>query len=373
MKILHIGKYYHPVHGGIESVTEFIVNSLRQYSQQIVVYGTDARTVHEEVGGIPTVRVGCRLKLRSQPLAPQLRSTLRRTFDEFRPDVAYFHYPNPLGALRLLQTLPPNVKLVVHWHSDIVEQKVLYHLVKDIERRLLERADCIVGASPAYVEASKPLAPFINKTIVIPCAIDTHHFDLDGNEAEELRKLKMSYGGKPVVFFVGRHVDYKGISYLLEAAVLVKSDCSFVIAGTGPLTKKLKERYNSDAIHWVGRLSDKDLKLHYHLADVFAFPSITRNEAFGVVLAESMYCGCPAVTFTIPESGVNWVSPGDICSLQSPNRDIKALARAIDRLLDDRELHDRLSAAGRQRVLDNFANDVISDKYLSLIRKLSEK
>lgn len=371
MKILHIGKYYHPEHGGIESVTEFIVRSLQPYQQQIVVYNTRDATVYEAVDGIPVTRVGCRLKLRSQPLAPQLRSTLRTTFDEFRPDVAYFHYPNPLGALRLLQTLPSNVKLVVHWHSDIVEQKILYHLVKGIEHRLLQRADYIVGTSPAYVEASKPLAPFLSKTVVIPCAIDTRRFDIDEEDVKEIQQLKKNYGGKPIVFFVGRHVDYKGLSYLLEAVSLIKTPCAFVIAGTGPLTKQLKERFDNDAIHWVGRLSDKDLKLHYHLADVFAFPSITRNEAFGVVLAESMYCGCPAVTFTIPESGVNWVSPGNICSLQSPNRDVKSLAHAIDRLLEDRQLHDRLSAAGRQRVLDNFANDVISSKYLSLMRKLN--
>ena len=41
---------------------------------------------------------------------------------------------------------------------------------------------------------------------------------------------------------------------------------------------------------------------------IFCFPSITRNEAFGIALAEAMYCGKPAVTFTIEGSGVNFVS-----------------------------------------------------------------
>ena len=86
-------------------------------------------------------------------------------------------------------------------------------------------------------------------------------------------------------------------------------------------------------MHFVGRLSDEDLKLYHYAAFVFAFPSITKNEAFGVALAEAMYCGTPAVTFTIPGSGVNWVPPNGETGIEVPNGDDKAYAKAIDTLL----------------------------------------
>ena len=46
------------------------------------------------------------------------------------------------------------------------------------------------------------------------------------------------------------------------------------------------------------------------------FPSITKNEAFGVVLAEAMYCYTPAITFTIEGSGVNWVNLHQVTGLE---------------------------------------------------------
>ena len=131
----------------------------------------------------------------------------------------------------------------------------------------------------------------------------------------------------------------------------VKSDCVFVIAGKGPLTEELKAQCHSSRVHFVGKLSDEELKIHHYAASVFAFPSITKNEAFGVALAEAMYCGTPAVTFTIPGSGVNWVS-----------------LNAIDTLLGDKELSRRFSENGKKRVKDNFTIPVMveqMDKYYS--------
>ena len=156
------------------------------------------------------------------------------------------------------------------------------------------------------------------------------------------------------MFFIGRHIQYKGLPHLIEAEKYVKSDCVFVIAGSGPLTDELKAQCKSSRVHFVGRLSDEDLKLYHYAASVFAFPSVTKNEAFGVALAEAMYCGTPAVTFTIPGSGVNWVSLNGETGLEVPNGDDKAYAEAIDKLIGDKELSKRYAENGMKRVRDNF-------------------
>ena len=117
-------------------------------------------------------------------------------------------------------------------------------------------------------------------------------------------------------------------------------------------------------------MSDHDLKLYYHAATVLAFPSITRNEAFGVVLAESMCCGTPAVTFTIAGSGVNWVSLNGISCIEVENKNIIAYAEALDKLLSDPNLRDKLAQGGKKRVLDLFSKGKITEAYRNLYNTL---
>ena len=145
--------------------------------------------------------------------------------------------------------------------------------------------------------------------------------------------------------------------YLIEAEQYLKSDCAIVIAGKGELTNKLKEivsKNNQKRIHFIGRVSDQDLRCYLHIAKIFAFPSIMKNEAFGVALAEAMYCGVPAVTFTIPGSGVNWVNLDGVTGLEVANRDSQAYATALDKLLTDEDLRLRYGKAAKERVENNF-------------------
>ena len=67
-----------------------------------------------------------------------------------------------------------------------------------------------------------------------------------------------------------------------------------------------------------------------------------------------MYCGTPAVTFTIPGSGVNWVSQNGETGIEVPNGDDKAFAEAIDKLIGDKEFSKRCAENGMKRVRDNF-------------------
>ena len=73
-----------------------------------------------------------------------------------------------------------------------------------------------------------------------------------------------------------------------------------IIAGKGELTESLKAKAKNDQkIEFIGLISDFEKRAYLHACDIFCFPSITKNEAFGIALAEGMYFGKPAVTFTI--------------------------------------------------------------------------
>ena len=237
---------------------------------------------------------------------------------------------------------------------DIIKQKHIYPFIKPVETALLKRADMVCVTSPQYRDGSLPLQPFKDKVRIVQNAMDEDNFILRDGDVEKINAVKAKYGNKPIVFFIGRHIQYKGLPHLIEAEKYVKSDCVFVIAGSGPLTNELKAQCKSSRVHFVGRLSDEDLKLHHYAASVFAFPSVTKNEAFGVALAEAMYCGTPAVTFTISGSGVNWVSLNGETGIEVPNGDDKAFAGAIDILIGDKDLSKRYAENGMKRVRDNF-------------------
>lgn len=173
--------------------------------------------------------------------------------------------------------------------------------------------------------------------------------------------------------FIGRHVEYKGLKYLLEAEKLVKENCVFLIAGQGPMTDTYKKQYSSDRIFWLGKIRDEEMSIYYHAADIFAFPSVTRNEAFGVVLAESMCCGLPSVTFSVAGSGVNWVSINNETAIESENANSVQLANAITKLLLDNNLRTKLGVNAKKRVEKLFSKNIVAEKYRNLVESIMSK
>ena len=115
-------------------------------------------------------------------------------------------------------------------------------------------------------------------------------------------------------------------------------------------------------MHFEGRLNDDELRFYHYAASVFAFPSITKNEAFGVALAEAMYYKTLVVTFTIVGSGVNWVNLNGVTGVEVPNGDILSYAAAIDRLLDDKKLASQYAEAAHQRVVEHFTIPMMMER-----------
>lgn len=353
-RVLHISKYYYPYLGGTESVCQDIVEGLKEYENRVICFNDSNRTVCCEINGIQILRIGCFMKVASQSCSLFYYYYLKRNIQSWQPDIIHFHHPNPFVAFLLVRLIPANTKLIVHWHLDITKQKYIYPLVKRNERRLLERADSVIVTSPQYRDASLPLKPFLQKVKVVANGINIHRFDLQCNDEMRIKDIHKKYHYKRLIFFVGRHVEYKGLRYLIEAEKYVTTDCHIVIAGQGPLTEELKAKANLGRVSFVGRLSNDDLRCYLHAADVFAFPSITKNEAFGLALAEAMYCRCPAVTFYIEGSGVNWVSLNGVTGIEVDNSDSKKYASTIDKLLRDDLLRKQYADAARKRVVEYF-------------------
>lgn len=348
--ILHVSKYYYPDLGGIESVAKYLAEGLRDFCNVVVCFSSDGKYHEDTVNGVKVYRVAVEMSFMSQDIALGYRKLLKRLMAEYKPQYVHVHCPNPYIYPIVMQTVSKETKVVLHWHSDILSKGLMYKLVKPFENRIVSRADAIVSTSPNYIGDSPQLDTHRGKVFVAQNGLITSLFERQIGDEEKIAELRARYGGRKLVYFVGRHAQYKGVEKLIKAEKLLRQDCEVLIAGTGPETshwRRLAE--GRPRIHFLGRLSDDELRILHLAADIFAFPSDTKAEAFGVALAEAMYCGSVPVVFHLEGSGVNWVSQKDVTGMEVPLNDVESFAGAIDKLLlDDGMRHVLADAAVRR-------------------------
>ncbi|GGJ98200.1 glycosyl transferase family 1 [Streptomyces camponoticapitis] len=153
-------------------------------------------------------------------------------------------------------------------------------------------------------------------------------------------------------------VPLKGLVHLVEALAKLRTEnprAHLVVVGKraedGPVHQAIETYGLGDAVRFVKGISDAELVDLVRGAQIACVPSL--YEGFSLPAAEAMATGTPLVATTggaIPEvAGAD----GETC-LAVPPGDAEALAGALNRLLNDRELRERLGAAGRERVLRRF-------------------
>jgi len=274
--------------------------------------------------------------------------------------VVDFHHPFPLGDLAMLFYSPE--KLVVHYHSDIVRQKILSFFFKPLIMNTLKKADKIVVSNPYLIKTSPYLKRFKEKCEVTPFGVDLDKFK-DCSNQDKVDELKEEYGD--FVMFAGRLGYYKGLQYLIRA--IKNIDTNLVLIGEGDQDKKLKRLVAKlgleDKVKFLPFQTKENLINFYQAAQVFVLPSIFRSEAFGIVLIEAMSQGTPLISTELG-TGTSWVNQdGETGFVVSP-KNKKELARAIKKILDDKDLKEQFSKNARQRVEEKFTlSKMLNDTY----------
>lgn len=374
MKILHIPNYYYPHIGGIEQTAHDIVNSLRDSNEQkVICFNSGKKTGTDEVDGIEVIRCGALIKVSSQALSLSYNKLLKKQFKNFEPEMVIFHFPNPFVAHFLLKRIKkhPNCKLIVWWHLDITRQKILGKLFKGQTKKLLNRADKIIATSPNYIKGSRFLKEFEQKCTVIPSCINENRLCITESTLRMAEEVRAQNKDKIICFAVGRHVEYKGYEYLIEASKNLDDNFKIFIGGTGKLTEKLKTLATSDKkIEFLGKLTDEEVKAYMYACDIYCFPSITKNEAFGLALAEAMFFGKPAVTFTIDGSRVNFVNLDKITGIEVENRNSDKYSEALKLLAENKDVRAKYGQAGYERVSELFTLAKFKENIIKLMADL---
>src|SRR5262249_2238105 len=150
-------------------------------------------------------------------------------------------------------------------------------------------------------------------------------------------------------------VPYKGFDVLLRAMTGVNARA--ILVGSGPLQAAWEalavDLGVSDRVHFAGEVSSLELAALYHACDVFVLPSVTRQEAFGMVQLEAMACGKPVISTLLP-SGVPWVNRHGETGLVVPPSNVPALRSALQALIADPALRTKLGSRGLVRIRTEF-------------------
>ena len=385
MKIAHIVSTYPPYRGGMGNVCYHQVKELVALGHKVTVFTPAYKLSSEEqLSNVKVIYLKPFFKFGNAAVIPQIGGLLK----DF--DLIYLHWPFIGGAevilfWKLLQNLrrsasnPRKSALVVQYHMDLVGQgwrDLFFKLYQSIFLPLMvKQAKKIVVSSLDYASNSPVLKKFLSKHkekfIELPLGVDLEKFfpqepaqklkkELGLKETKPRSELGSTTGEDKIVLFIGgldRAHYFKGLDVLLSAMTKVDENIKLIVGGEGDL----KERYQKmavdlkikDQIIFVGNIDDEQLVKFYNLADVFVFPSISRSEAFGLVLLEAMACAKPIIVSNLPGPRT-LVKEGENGFLVKPG-DANDLAKKIDLILKDRQLIKKMGERGRRLVEEKYS------------------
>ena len=205
-----------------------------------------------------------------------------------------------------------------------------------------------------------------------------------GADETEIRaaalRARLGVEGRRVALTVTRLMPRKGVDRTLEAIASLAPefpDLVYLVAGDGPQRPELERRASAPdlagRIRLLGDVEDADVPALHRLADVFLLPSRRESgdevEGFGVSLVEASASGLPVIggrSGGIPEA----VLDGETGLLVDPDEPA-SIARALRRLLDDRELAGRLGRRGREEVERYYNWDRAAGEVWALLEEVA--
>lgn len=362
MRILHVGKYFPPVPGGMERFLGDLAQAQRAAGHDVSVLVHDDGRTDPRADPPWLLRCPVWVRLFFAPISPLFPLWLRRAIARHDPDVIHLHMPNLSAFWVLLLPSARRRTWIVHWHSDVERSKrslrFLYPHYSIFERALLDRAEIIVVTSPQYLEASEPLGTWRWKCRVVPLGVDPAR--LPAVADDETQGLWKAEGLR--LLAVGRLTYYKGFETLVSA-VVGDAGKQLVIVGSGEerpgLERLLREAGEPSSITLLGEADDKMLVKLMASCDVFCLPSIERTEAFGIVLVEAMRYGKPLLVSDIEGSGVGYVARHGQNAIAVRPGDARAWRTALDELAAHPARRRLMGVLGSQRYEREFGIDAV--------------
>ena len=354
LRVAMVSPYSVSVPGGVQSQVLGLAREMRRLGHEVRVLapcdGPPPESFVTPLGNsLPTAANGSVASLAPDPSAA-LR-TIRALNDEAF-DVIHLHEPLVPGptVTALLMRMAPTVG-TFHAAGDSTSYRVLNRTARWAANHLDFRV--------AVSEQARELASRY---------LDGEYQVLfNGIEVSRYYRPEIERVEQPTIFFCGRYEPRKGLEVLLAALKSVPQNVRLWVAADGPGIEILHSRYASDdRIEWLGRITEEDKIRRLASCTVFCAPSL-HSESFGIVLLEAMAAQAPLVASAL--DGYCNVATHDRDALLVPPGDAELLAKALNQIITDPSLAQRLVAGGVRRAED-FSMRVLAQEYLAIYRQL---
>ncbi len=333
----------------------------KEFDMSVISDGAGDMPARLEQVGIPMQRMPLTTKWSFAANIPKLSAAVR----SHRPDLVHLHgqFAGSLGQLALQVAGRPRSVYSVQWPSYLDDGGRWSRL----RNHAAERVSC-AGAAAVVAVSEHDRRELVARKLCNPdrlSVIYNAYFITGTAQGDATPKHD------PVVGFVGRLVDQKGVEFLVRAAPLVLAvlpTTRFVIVGDGPERERLErlaeELHVAAAVEFAGY--DPEPAKRMRSMTVLAVPSV--YEPLGMVALEAMAIGVPVVGSAV--GGIPEAVEAERTGLLVPPGDPAELAKALLRILESPALAAEMGAAGRERARRVFSPEVIAAQYATLYRRL---
>ena len=369
LHVLLVHVWYWPHVGGGDQHVEQIGRELVRRGHKVTVWCADVPP-HEEKrfnrGGVNVIRIPpSRVLGGVDPLVSV------SDLDMGDVDVVHLHDTLPVLVRRTLSKARRAGKpIVTTYHNDYVKTSITGKAIKSLRwalqgRRTLHSSDSRIVLTPFFEE-------LLRKKGV------KGHLDVIPNgfsPVEEPPEMPGTLGGRdksrPLVSFVGRLSDQKGVDVLMDAMDHYSRDPGFdlAIAGKGELTDWLAERHSKsgarDRVTLLGLVSDAEKRWLYENSAAIAIPS--RFEGLPTVLLEAMHAGTPVIMADV--NGLGSMVSDCECGISVPTEDHVSLSSAIEEVaLADESTRASWGSSGMEASRE-YQWDRVTDRVLDVYRR----
>ena len=269
--------------------------------------------------------------------------------DRQSPALIHAHFFNDgLDAVRLGDKLDLPVITTVHGHDITKHENAVAQ--SSANRRFFDRVDRVIAVSEFIAKRALARGCPESKLVQHYIGIDLDKFTQQKDESEQ-----------PSLLFVGRLVEKKGCTYLLQAMVHLQKrfpDLQLTIMGEGELKSSLQQEAVTRQLNvrFTGAATATEIRQQLASCWLFVAPSITAAngdmEGLGMVFLEAQAQQTPVVSFR--SGGLVEAVEEDETALLSAEKDVSGLTENIARLLENSTLRHNMGAEGRKRVEENF-------------------
>jgi glycosyltransferase involved in cell wall biosynthesis len=256
-----------------------------------------------------------------------------------------------------------NIPFLVTQHNDQLPTSRMKRILYNVDARtsgnyVLAQAKRIIALSRTIKNHLLMFGVKEERIEVIPNAIDTEEFTPD-----KANLLEENWGiSPPVVLFVGRLIEQKGIRYLLEAFLKVIKelpDVKLVLVGGGPEEKRLiKVQNKCSNIYRIDFVDNKLMPYVYSGCDVVVLPSL--EERFGNVVLEAMASGKPVIGSFVGGMKDTIVHGTTGYHVQPMNSE--QISYFLLKILSDENLRKKLGQNARRFAVQNYSPRIVADR-----------